>query len=112
MEQTTSAARPTLEQLRYVANHFPIIDNHAHNLILPTHADSIPFESITTEAQGRALRDTFKSLSHLRAAKQLRNLYECGEDETGMIYWNSETSGFGATRSNYIGSALRASTLC
>jgi hypothetical protein len=81
MEQTTSAARPTLEQLRYVANHFPIIDNHAHNLILPTHADSIPFESITTEAQGRALRDTFKSLSHLRAAKQLRNLYECGEDE-------------------------------
>lgn len=71
---------PTLDQLRHVANSFPIIDNHAHNLILPTNANTIPFESITTEAQGRALRDTFKSLSHLRAAKQLRHLYQCGED--------------------------------
>jgi hypothetical protein len=69
-----------MEQLRHVANHFPIIDNHTHNLILPTHAETIPFESITTEAQGRALRDTFKSLPHLRAARQLRQLYECGED--------------------------------
>ncbi|KAH7094993.1 hypothetical protein FB567DRAFT_485351 [Paraphoma chrysanthemicola] len=80
MDQTAGPPRPTLEQLRHVANHFPIIDNHAHNLILPKHSDSIPFETITTEAQGRALRDTFKSLSHLRAAKQLRQLYECGED--------------------------------
>jgi predicted TIM-barrel fold metal-dependent hydrolase len=80
MDQPTGPPRPTLEQLRHVANHFPIIDNHAHNLILPTHADTIPFESITTEAQGRALRDTFKSLPHLRAARQLRQLYECGED--------------------------------
>jgi len=80
MEQTTGPPRPTLEQLRHVAHHFPLIDNHAHNLILPTHADTIPFESITTEAQGRALRDTFKSLPHLRAARQLRQLYECGED--------------------------------
>jgi len=80
MEQNTGSPRPTLEQLRHVAAHFPIIDNHAHNLILPTHADSIPFESITTEAQGRALRHTFKSLPHLRAARQLRQLYELGED--------------------------------
>jgi hypothetical protein len=80
MDQPILPPRPTLDSLRYVALNFPIIDNHAHNLILPTHADTIPFESITTEAQGRALRDTFKSLSHLRAAKQLRQLYECGED--------------------------------
>ncbi|KAF2827406.1 glutamine synthetase/guanido kinase [Ophiobolus disseminans] len=80
MEQTTGLPRPTIEQLRHVANHFPLIDNHAHNLILPTQADTIPFESVTTEAQGRALRDTFKSLPHLRAARQLRQLYECGED--------------------------------
>lgn len=71
---------PTLEQLKHVVNHFPLIDNHAHNLILPTHADTIPFESITTEAQGRALRDTFKALPHLRAARQLRQLYELGEE--------------------------------
>ncbi|KAF9701133.1 hypothetical protein EKO04_000720 [Ascochyta lentis] len=76
MERNTSPPEPTIEQLRHVALNFPIIDNHAHNLILPTHADSIPFESITSEAQGRALRDTFKSLAHLRAAKQLRELYE------------------------------------
>jgi predicted TIM-barrel fold metal-dependent hydrolase len=80
MEQPTGPPRPTIEQLRHVANHFPIIDNHAHNLILPHYAETIPLESITTEAQGRALRDTFKSLPHLRAAKQLRQLYECGED--------------------------------
>ncbi|CBX98178.1 similar to developmental protein fluG [Plenodomus lingam JN3] len=80
MDPYTPLPRPTVEQLRHVAKNYPIIDNHAHNLILPTHADTIPFETITTEAQGRALRDTFKTLSHLRAAKHLRQLYECGED--------------------------------
>lgn len=80
MEQSALLPRPTIEQLRHVANNFPLIDNHAHNLILSKFADTIPFETISTEAQGRALRDTFKSLSHLRAAKQLRQLYECGED--------------------------------
>lgn len=80
MQSNTPPPRPTVDQLRHVANDYPIIDNHAHNLILPTHSDTIPFETITTEAQGRALRDTFKSLPHLRAAKQLRQLYECGED--------------------------------
>ncbi|CAE7209875.1 hypothetical protein P3342_011949 [Pyrenophora teres f. teres] len=79
MDPITSTARLTVEQLRHVVNNYPIIDNHAHNLILPTHINTIPFETITTEAQGRALRDTFKSLSHLRAARQLRQLYECAE---------------------------------
>ena len=76
----TPPPKPSLEQLRYVVNNYPLIDNHAHNLLLPAHIDSVPFESITSEAQGRALRDTFKSLAHLRAARQLRELYECGED--------------------------------
>jgi hypothetical protein len=80
MERSISPPRPTIDQLRHVANNFPIIDNHGHNLILPTHQDTVPFESITSEAQGRALRDTFKSLSHLRAAGQLRELYQCGDD--------------------------------
>jgi predicted TIM-barrel fold metal-dependent hydrolase len=80
MDQTAAPPKPTIEQLRHVANHFPIIDSHGHNLILSTLTDTIPFESITTEAQGRALRDAFKSLPHLRAARQLRQLYECGED--------------------------------
>lgn len=80
MERDAAPLEPTIEQLRHVALNFPIIDNHAHNLILPTHADSVPFESITSEAQGRALRDTFKSLAHLRAAKQLRELYELDDE--------------------------------
>jgi hypothetical protein len=80
MDPTPAPPRPTIDQLRHVANNFPIIDNHAHNLILPSRSDDIPFETITTEAQGRALRDTFKSLPHLRAARQLSQLYECGED--------------------------------
>ncbi|KAL6709580.1 hypothetical protein ACN47E_001515 [Coniothyrium glycines] len=75
-----NATRPTVDQLRHVANNYPLIDHHAHNLILPDQATTIPFEIITTEAQGRALRDTFKSLPHLRAARQLRQLYECSED--------------------------------
>ncbi|PSN62633.1 developmental protein-like protein fluG [Corynespora cassiicola Philippines] len=80
MDPPAPLPKPTVEQLRYTVNNFPIIDNHAHNLLLPTHVDTIPFETITSEAQGRALRDTFKSLSHLRAARQLRELYELSDD--------------------------------
>lgn len=47
---------------------------------MPAHQGSYPFESITTEAQGVALRDTFKALPHLRAQRQLRTLYECEPD--------------------------------
>ncbi|KAJ4348190.1 uncharacterized protein N0V89_009562 [Didymosphaeria variabile] len=72
--------KPTIENLRHVVNTFPIIDNHAHNIIQPALLDTIPVESVTTEAQGGALRDTFKSLPHLRAARQLRQLYECPDD--------------------------------
>lgn len=71
---------PTLDQLRHVVNNYPLIDNHAHNLLLPSHINSIPFESITTEAHGRALRDTFKTLPHLRAVRQLRELYKCADN--------------------------------
>ncbi|KAJ4291107.1 hypothetical protein N0V90_010305 [Kalmusia sp. IMI 367209] len=72
--------KPTIDNLRHVVNNFPIIDNHAHNIIQPTFADTIPFESLTSEAQGRALRDAFKSLPHLRAARQLRQLYQCPDE--------------------------------
>lgn len=80
MSSNPPPPKPTLEHLRYVVNNFPLIDNHAHNLLLPSHIESVPFESITSEAQGRALADTFKSLPHLRAARQLRELYQCSED--------------------------------
>ncbi|OCK84885.1 developmental protein-like protein fluG [Lepidopterella palustris CBS 459.81] len=72
--------KASLEPLRAVINACPIIDSHAHNLLLPTQLESQPFEAITSEAQGRALRDTFKSLAHLRAERQLKELYECPSD--------------------------------
>ncbi|OCL01927.1 developmental protein-like protein fluG [Glonium stellatum] len=75
---STNYASP--EQLKSVIKNCPIIDNHAHNLLLPTNLESYPFEAITSEAQGRALKDTFKSLSHLRAERQLKELYECPSD--------------------------------
>jgi len=80
MESASGPLKPSNEQLRHVVQNFPVIDNHAHNLILPAYLDTVPFESITSEAQGRALRDTFKSLPHLRAVRQLRELYELPDD--------------------------------
>jgi hypothetical protein len=80
MEVESSMSKQKNEQLRHVVQNFPIIDNHAHNLILPAYLDTEPFESITSEAQGRALKDTFKSLPHLRAVRQLRELYQLSDD--------------------------------
>ncbi|QDS77963.1 hypothetical protein FKW77_001714 [Venturia effusa] len=59
-----------------------VIDNHAHNLLLPSEYDNHPFASITTEASGDALEDTFFSLPHIRASNQLKELYDYhGPDE-------------------------------
>jgi hypothetical protein len=44
--------------------------------LLPSEYANHPFESITTEATGPALHDAHYSLSHLRATKQLKELYE------------------------------------
>nr|OQO18172.1 hypothetical protein B0A51_14104 [Rachicladosporium sp. CCFEE 5018] len=70
----------TLEDLRHVVRTCPIIDNHAHNLLRPHQLRTSDFLTITTEASGEALLDTPKSLAHLRAAKQLRKLYDLPVD--------------------------------
>lgn len=80
MDVYPQVSKPTIQDVTHVVNNFPIIDNHAHNLIQPALIDTIPVESITSEAQGHALRDSFKSLPHLRAARQLRQLYECPDE--------------------------------
>jgi Amidohydrolase len=72
-------------QLRAVITGTAVIDNHAHNLLLPGEYSKQPFHLITTEAQGSALHDTFTSLSHLRAVRQLRELYEFDGSEE---QWN------------------------
>jgi hypothetical protein len=55
----------------------PIIDHHAHNLLLPS--DTIrSFLSITSEARGDALRHAKSTLAHMRAVKQLAEVLGCG----------------------------------
>ncbi|RMZ75158.1 hypothetical protein DV737_g5428, partial [Chaetothyriales sp. CBS 132003] len=71
----------TEEDLRQVIQTFPVIDNHAHNLLDEDNAHGCPeypFESITSEAQGSALTDhVHTTLPHVRAIKQLAELYQC-----------------------------------
>ena len=53
----------------------PVIDNHAHNIYKIDGLKKENLLTITTEASEEALDDTPSSLSHIRAAKQLRRLY-------------------------------------
>ncbi|KAL9062544.1 MAG: hypothetical protein Q9157_008834 [Trypethelium eluteriae] len=75
----------SLHELRSVVHRCPVIDNHAHNLLLPDKLQAYEFAAVTTEAQGAALKDTYTSLSHIRGANQLKELYGCSKDAD----WNS-----------------------
>jgi hypothetical protein len=55
----------------------PIIDNHAHPLLIPSARDKYPLLAITTEAHGDAMRHTTSTLSHIRAVKQLSDVLKC-----------------------------------
>lgn len=70
----------TLDDLRNVVRFCPVIDNHSHNLLLPSKLSDHDLLSATTEAHGDALEDTRTSLSHLRAVRQLRELYGLDND--------------------------------
>ncbi|KAH0270964.1 glutamine synthetase/guanido kinase, partial [Aureobasidium melanogenum] len=72
----------TLDDLRKVVRSCPVIDNHAHNLLLPSKQEAHDLLTATTEAQGDALEDTKTSLSHIRAVRQLRELYDLGNNAT------------------------------
>ena len=69
-----------VDELRQLVRTCPLIDNHAHNLLRPHGLKTHDFLTITTEAHGDALEDTPTSLSHLRALRQLRELYELPND--------------------------------
>ena len=69
-----------MEQLQHTIRTYPVIDNHGHNLLRPHGLRSSDFLTITSEATGDALRETPKTLAHLRAAKQLRKLYDLPVD--------------------------------
>ncbi|KAI9877147.1 MAG: hypothetical protein M1823_007152, partial [Watsoniomyces obsoletus] len=71
----------TDEDLRQLIQTFPVIDNHAHNMLSEDNAygsADYPFECITSEAQGHALSDhVHSSLSHMRGIKQLAEFFQC-----------------------------------
>src|SRR5580704_15417642 len=54
----------------------PIIDHHAHNLLLPSDTTQ-SFLSITSEARQGALRHVKSTLAHIRAVKQLAEVLGC-----------------------------------
>jgi hypothetical protein len=56
---------------------FPIIDNHTHNLLKAENRSSFPFEGLTSEASGEALKDATSSVAFYRAIIQLAQLYAC-----------------------------------
>lgn len=55
----------------------PIIDNHAHPLLVPSAHAKHPLLAITTEAGGDAMKTTPSTLSHIRAVKQLSAVLGC-----------------------------------
>ena len=55
----------------------PIIDNHAHPLLIPSAQAKHPLLAITTEAGGDAMKATSSTLSHIRAVNQLSSILGC-----------------------------------
>ena len=66
-----------MEELRKAVQLTPIIDHHAHNLLLSSQLHVHSLLSITTEANGAALEHTSSTLAHLRAVRQLANILKC-----------------------------------
>ncbi|KAE8139550.1 hypothetical protein BDV38DRAFT_280903 [Aspergillus pseudotamarii] len=77
-----------LTSLQSVIQTHPLIDNHAHNLLKRDEACNYakyPFEQITSEAQGSALRNAPATLPLHRAATQLAALYRCASSDWDQV---------------------------
>jgi hypothetical protein len=72
--------KPSIDDLKRVIRTCPVIDNHAHNTLRLAELKTHDFLTITSEATGAALRDAHTSLAHVRAARQLRKLYDLPAD--------------------------------
>ena len=66
-----------MEALVKAIHETPIIDHHAHNLLLPSELGAHPLMSMTTEANGPALKYASSTLAHIRAVRQLSGILEC-----------------------------------
>lgn len=77
----SNVREPTIADLKAIIRTYPLIDNHAHNLLREEEAEGnsdYPFESITSEAQGHALQEHVHStLAHIRGIRQLAELFDC-----------------------------------
>ncbi|KAH8893278.1 glutamine synthetase/guanido kinase [Thozetella sp. PMI_491] len=73
-----STATPSqLESVVRAIHKTPIIDNHAHPLLIRDALSKYPLLSITTEAGGEAIHAATASLAHLRGVKQLASVLKC-----------------------------------
>lgn len=63
-----------------IQNNIPIIDHHAHNLLMPSMCATRPFLALTSEASGPALKHVPSTLAHMRAVKQLAVILHCEPD--------------------------------
>lgn len=72
--------RHTHPHLQQAALSFPIIDNHTHNLLKAAHRSTFSVDGLTTEASGEALADALHTVAHMRATRQLAQLYECAPE--------------------------------
>jgi hypothetical protein len=66
-----------MEALIKAIHETPIIDNHAHPLLITSAQGKYPLLAITTEAHGNAIKATTSSLSHIRAVNQLSRILKC-----------------------------------
>ncbi|KAA8570005.1 hypothetical protein EYC84_002343 [Monilinia fructicola] len=66
-----------MERLIHTIRDTPLIDNHAHPLLIPSAKTRYPLLSIVTEANGDALKPTHSSLAHIRATNQLADILSC-----------------------------------
>ncbi|KAF2769119.1 glutamine synthetase/guanido kinase [Teratosphaeria nubilosa] len=70
----------SISELKELIRSHPLVDNHAHNILRSGQLKSADFLTSTTEATGDALGDNHRSLAHIRAARQLRSLYDLPPD--------------------------------
>ena len=76
-QSVVSEAELAMDALIEAVKTTPIIDHHAHNLLLDSAIDDHDFMAATSEATGPALKFASSTLSHLRALKQFSEILEC-----------------------------------
>ena len=80
-----SHAAFNMEKLYSAIYTTPIIDQHAHNLLVASQIGSYDLLQITTEAHGLALKNAKSTLAHLRAVKNLSEVLKCDSTWSAVL---------------------------